>query len=137
MTEITKLPITPEDEAQSPVNVNYGYDSPWFELNNPNAVRPCVVKALGKQMLMDTDGLYLENKPGNLWFRNRHMAEPNKSYSDVVAVIPKSTVFSLYTMLQRMLKGMGLLNDKNELAEEEGGKESGYTTEWEKKGLRG
>lgn len=135
MTDETKLPITEEDAARAPLNENYGYDTRWFDLNNPNAVNPCVLRALETDskdgFYFDLNGMKLVETSGCLWFKNERMAQPNVTYADVLAVIPKASARALHRMLGKYLADRDLLED------EEVDQTSGFTPEWDKRGLRG
>ena len=112
--------------------------SKWFDLNNPNLCKPTIYRRLSgycsPEMYVDPAGLRIYETDGMLWLKNELIRESNNSYPDVIAVIPKSQVLSLYTLLQTFLKDRGFLNKKNELPEQPA-ESSGFTSEWEKTGL--
>jgi len=87
------------------------------------------------EMYVDPDGLRIAEQDGSLWVRNVNMKQSNEMNSDVIAVIPKSQVLSLYTALQMCLKDKGFLNESNELPSEEP-QGSGHEEEYSKRGLR-
>jgi len=116
----------------------------WFDLTNPNLAKPTVYRRTSgycaPEMYVDPKGLRMYESDGSLWFRNELIHNSNASYGDVIAVVPKSQALSMYQLLQDCLRDRGMLDENNELPEieeEEGpeGQVSGFTTEWEKKGL--
>lgn len=117
---------------------NYGYDSKWFNLNNPNMTKPVIYRRLSgycaPEMYCDTRGLRIFESEGTIVLKNEAIKDSNNSLGDVIAAIPKSNIPAFYTMLQDMLRDKGFLNEKNEFPSDEP-KDSGFTNVWEEKGL--
>jgi hypothetical protein len=92
-------------------------DSDYFKAITPS--KPLIYKRVAgycaPEMYVDPKGLFLYEKDGSVWVRNSEVKVSNDSNANVIAVIPKSQVLSLYQ------------------ADREG---SGATEEYVKRGLR-
>jgi hypothetical protein len=113
-------------------------DSDYFKAITPS--KPLIYKRVAgycaPEMYVDPKGLFLYEKDGSVWVRNSEVKVSNDSNANVIAVIPKSQVLSLYQALQNCLQDKGFLDSKNELPDDGEREGSGRTEEYVKQGLR-